>query len=285
MTAPINALPDPQTPASVPVLLEQFVRLQRTTRASVSTGIAALDRATGGLFPGLHLLGARPNVGKTTLALQICLLAAKRGVPSLFLSFDESPAQLAGKATAMAAGIGQSRLRTEAGLAALEAAAEGLHEQLAAIRFLGGSAEVSGASAATALRSFMTLAGQDSGLLVVDFLQIWAARRSAADFRKATSECVSELQTASRLANVPVLAICALNRAGYDEPSLAALRESSDLEYLSDTVAFMAEDTDRSVGGLRKAVTLHLVKNRRGPAGQQVNLTFDGEMGRFYEET
>ena len=284
VTEHIHPQLDPQIPAAIPALLPQFLQLQRSARASVATGIKGWDAHTGGLFPGLHILGARPNVGKTTLALQICLLAAKSGLPSLFLSFDESPAQLTGKAAAMAAGIGQSRLRTEEGLQALEHAAEGLHEQLTPVRFLGGHAEVSGSSAAASLRNLMKVSGKQSGLIVVDFLQIWAARRSQGDFRKATSECVAELQDAVRAANVPVLAICALNRDGYDKPSMSALRESSDLEYLADTVTLMAEDEQRPVGGLRKALTLHLVKNRRGPAGKQINLLFDGEMSRFHED-
>jgi len=284
MTEHINPQLDPQIPAAIPALLPQFLQLQRSARATVPTGIKGWDSHTGGMFPGLHILGARPNVGKTTLALQICLQAAKSGLPSLFLSFDESPAQLSGKAVAMASGIGQSRLRADEGLAELEEAAARLHDQLALVRFLGGHAEVTGMTAAAGLVNLMKLSGKQSGLIVIDFIQIWAARRSLGDFRKATSECVAELQDAVRAANVPVLAICALNREGYDKPSMSALRESSDLEYLADTVTLMAEDESRSVGGMRKALTLHLVKNRRGPAGRQVHLLFDGEVGKFHED-
>jgi replicative DNA helicase len=286
MTEHINPQLDPQIPAAIPALLPQFLRLQRGARATVPTGIKGWDSHTGGLFPGLHILGSKPNVGKTTLALQICLQAAKSGLPSLFLSFDESPTQLSGKAVAMASGIAQSRLRTDEGLAELEEAAARLHDQLAPVRFLGGHAEVSGMTAADGLLNLMKLSGKQSGLIVVDFLQTWAARRYVGDFRKATSECVAELQDAVRTANVPVLAICALSREGYEKgkPSMSALRESSDLEYLADTVTLMAEDETRSVGGMRRALTLHLVKNRRGPVGCQVHLLFDGEVGKFHED-
>jgi len=285
MTAVINPTPDPQSPIAVPALLPGFLQLRRTARNGIKTGIRGLDEALGGLFPGLHILGAKPNIGKTAFALQVCLRAAKALFPSLYLSFDESPTQLAGRAAAVAAGIPQSRLRTEEGLEELEAAAEQCHCDLAPLRLLGGTAEVSGTTAAAALRSLMRTAGVDSGLLVVDFLQVWASRRSSADFRKAVSECVTELQQAVREANIPVLAIAALNRDGYDKPSLSSLRETSDLEFLADSVLLLAENPERQVGSMRRAMDLTVAKNRNGPVGKTIPLVFDGELGRWSEES
>ena len=53
------------------------------------TGIRQLDeRLGGGLYSGLIFLGARPGMGKSTLALQIASEVAAGGTPVLFYSLE-----------------------------------------------------------------------------------------------------------------------------------------------------------------------------------------------------
>jgi DNA repair protein RadA/Sms len=61
----------------------------------VPTGIAAVDRVLGGLFPGgVYLLGGNPGCGKSTLALQI----AERWRPKhLYISAEESREQISAR--------------------------------------------------------------------------------------------------------------------------------------------------------------------------------------------
>jgi circadian clock protein KaiC len=63
----------------------------------VSTGVAELDAMTsGGLWRGSATLLAGPSgSGKTTLGLQFALEGVRRGEPSLYVNFQENPAQLA----------------------------------------------------------------------------------------------------------------------------------------------------------------------------------------------
>lgn len=58
----------------------------------VPSGLAGLDKLLGGGYinGGLHIVGARPAVGKSALALQIALNAAKSGVKVVYASLEMS---------------------------------------------------------------------------------------------------------------------------------------------------------------------------------------------------
>lgn len=61
------------------------------------SGIGELDRVLGGgLVPGgVVLIGGQPGIGKSTLLLQVGGLVASRGTPVLYISGEESSAQVA----------------------------------------------------------------------------------------------------------------------------------------------------------------------------------------------
>ena len=62
---------------------------------AVYTGFEAIDKAFGGLRPGeVTLIGGRPSMGKTTLALQIALNAAQSGKNVFFYTAECYPIDL-----------------------------------------------------------------------------------------------------------------------------------------------------------------------------------------------
>ncbi|CAA9385224.1 MAG: DNA repair protein RadA, partial [uncultured Pseudonocardia sp.] len=60
------------------------------------TGVAELDRVLGGgLVPGaVVLLAGEPGVGKSTLLLSVATRAAREGAPTLYVTGEESAAQV-----------------------------------------------------------------------------------------------------------------------------------------------------------------------------------------------
>jgi DNA repair protein RadA/Sms len=93
--------------AAAPAPVEQITAGEL---ARVSTGMAELDRVFGGgLIPGsVTLLGGEPGIGKSTLLLQLADHAA-RSTPTLYLSAEESAAQIGVRARRL--GIGAAGLR------------------------------------------------------------------------------------------------------------------------------------------------------------------------------
>ena len=85
----------------------------------VTTGFTDLDGKTGGMQPSdLIIIAARPSMGKTSLAINMCVNAAtsflKDGKPkhALFFSLEMSAEQLVNRILAIGTGIDSSRLRT-----------------------------------------------------------------------------------------------------------------------------------------------------------------------------
>lgn len=68
--------------------------------APLPTGVAELDRVLGGgLVPGsVTLLGGEPGIGKSTLLLQTVAAMAGRGLDALYVTAEESAAQVRGRA-------------------------------------------------------------------------------------------------------------------------------------------------------------------------------------------
>ncbi len=62
----------------------------------LSTGIGELDRVLGGgiVKGSLTLVGGDPGIGKSTLLLQVCHMLSGRGHEVLYISGEESPAQI-----------------------------------------------------------------------------------------------------------------------------------------------------------------------------------------------
>jgi len=87
------------------------------------TGMAEIDRVLGGgVVPGaVMLIGGDPGIGKSTLLMQVCLAAAAGGLSALYVTAEESAAQVALRAQRLGSGQGVLLLATT-DLADVEAA-------------------------------------------------------------------------------------------------------------------------------------------------------------------
>jgi hypothetical protein len=133
------------------------------------------------------------------------------------------------------------------------------------------------------LNEARSVSGTEDCLLVVDFLQSWAARMSdMVDFRLAVAHLVGQLREVAINYRVPVLAIVAQNGSGQGEDSMTLLRESSDLEYTADSLCFLTDEGQTEDSQARRQVALTCLKNRWGASFSQ-RLIFDAERGVFAE--
>ncbi len=93
--------------------------------ARLSTGMGELDRVLGGgLIPGsVTLLGGEPGIGKSTLLLQLANHSA-RITPTLYLSAEESAAQIGVRARRLGVGAESLRVIADTDLEAVMARAK-----------------------------------------------------------------------------------------------------------------------------------------------------------------
>lgn len=274
------ALPVPALQAAaVEVVRLAALGVQERGTAGLPTGLPTLDANMGGLQSGLHIVAAEPGAGKTALALTIARNAAAKRLPVVYASFDETPERLVLKTLAARAGFCFSDLVN--GRGDPEAVAQAFTDHaphLAALSFVHADARLTPAELIDQLKAQLEHWKESIGLLVVDYLQPWAAAmasQSKTDLRVAVGAMALELRKVALDTRCPVLMVSAQNRQGQGSASMTSLRESSDLEYGADTIMLLTNDEAAAVGSGQYGRSLKLAKNRFGPAGLTVPLVLE----------
>lgn len=218
----------------------------------VTSGLIDLDRMTGGLQGGeLVLLGGRPSMGKTAVALSMALDAARSGKGVVISSLEMTPDSLALRAISNeTAKIGKGVAYTDAKRGDMtEDNARTFFESTTAtgalpIEILPSNMRDMGAIYAGVKKSQRILAakGTPLALIVIDYLQLISSSA------KSRFEIITEISIAMKALamrmNVPVLALSQLSRSlesrdiNNRRPMLSDLRESGQLEQDADMVLF-----------------------------------------------
>lgn len=249
------------------------------TEPAVATGFCDLDHLLdGGFHPGtLSLIAGRPSRGKTTLALNIAVAAAKAGARTAFFSLEMSDAEIVSKIISASAGIGMHRLR----LGKLPdedrpLLAEGVARAGELPLLVDTSGTISVAEIAGRVRRQVLAGGLR--LVVVDYLQLIATSQRKGETRnEAVGEISRGLKLLAKDLRLPVLAVSQLNRAGDTEkPKLSHLRDSGTLEQDADVVLFLSSDGETP----DRTVCLEVAKNRMGPTAV-IELIFEKSRQRF----
>jgi DNA repair protein RadA/Sms len=122
----------PPAPPAVPVAMTEVVS---TSQPRMATGSAELDRVLGGgLVPGsLVLIGGDPGIGKTTLLTQACRNLAEAGRLVLYVSGEESAAQVKLRADRLGVATPNLLLLAEANLEAILGACKQEHPQVVVV--------------------------------------------------------------------------------------------------------------------------------------------------------
>ena len=255
--------------------------------------IPTLEYVTGGLSPGqLILLGARPGVGKTALALEESIEGSADG-GVLVAIMEAQRVEVAQRMVSRLSGVELSRWKRPAdrkrlathepeAWAALTRARADLHERGIVILDAGRQTVASIHANARKMRSRGRLA-----LVVVDYLQLLqdpAGLGKGANREQAVAANARALKLMAMELGVPVLALSQLNREAEDAvPTLAMLRESGSLEQDANTVLFLYPPGDQDKEAAVKRVMLLVAKQRNGLADVSVELSYTRATTAFAE--
>ena len=281
-----NTRGDSQTLTAALTQLGHRVSEQVSGRAPcVASGLLRFDWLLGGGFinGGLHVIGARPAVGKSALALQIALNAARNGVKVLYLSLEMSAEDCSARLVGNIGGLSSARLMFGGRLTDNEYT-----------RFAEGTTEVSSLPivfnrhSGMNIRQVEALAYREKpGLLILDHLGLLEPPEARLSLYESTTRNSRALKLLAMRLNIPVLCLCQLNRAAASDRSgsfratMANLRESGAIEQDADTVTLLhnppCETDDRMESP--SLLELWLDKNRRGATGH-VDATFYKATGR-----
>ncbi len=254
----------------------------------VPSGFRLLDKLLGGFQKSdLIILAARPSAGKTALALNMAVNAAKRyGQRVAFFSLEMSAEQLVQRLLAAETGINQQRLR----LGQINEDEWPLLMEAAGVlsntpMFIDDTPALSAMELRTKARRVHAEFGLD--LVVVDYLQLMRGDARAENRVQEISYISRSLKGLARELNVPVLALSQLSRAVESRtekrPMLSDLRESGALEQDADIVMFIyREDMYDETTDRQNIADIIIAKHRNGPTGV-VSLYFRKELTQFME--
>jgi replicative DNA helicase len=265
---------------------------EQTGRAvtGLQTGIRRLDDILNGLNEGLIVLGGGPGVGKTTFCVQASWQVAAAGTPVIYVTYENSPANLVLKSLAAQAGVEASQI--ERGLVDAAPLAEVAQRQGAVLRrwaVLEGTSRLTVAQIRAKALGAMNHHKAERCLIIMDYLQRAAHGLGYDQLRANVSGLAGDLRELATRLGSPVLAISSQNRAagnyggGKGSATLDSLKESGDLEYSADAVLFLHGNDQRRAIPPAQAVDLVVGKNRFGAQGT-VPLIFRADLGTFREE-
>ncbi len=277
---------------------EVIARIAEKTTAPetyrVNTGISRFDREIGGFrAPQLVVIAARPGIGKTALAGNVVLRAAKAGIPALVFSLEMSFDEMAERFIGADASVSVERIHR--GLVSAEETAK-LRSRAKALSpvplFVDDRMLSIGQVTATA-RSWRLRRQEKQAVIVIDYLGLI---RSSGKAENRNLEVGAMARGAKHLAkelDCPVVLVAQLNRAMEKEgrePMLSDLRDSGEIEAHADMVLFPHREPPTDGSG---SASLIVAKHRGGVTGKipcwwhAETMTFEGlkvdEMGATRE--
>jgi len=263
----------------------------------VRTGYPGIDNHLQGLRPGqMIVIGARPGVGKTSFALNLCTNAAINGASVALFSLEMSKIEIAQRLLSAQAkipltAIRGARIRDEQWADIMQATSELAQLDVMIDDTPGTTVTEIRAKARRMLRD------KENGIVIVDYLQLLSpppGQRRSDSRATEVSEMSRGIKIMAKDLGVPVIALSQLNRgletrAGKygKRPQLSDLRESGSIEQDADIVILLdrsmteeeAEREERPDMGVTEFI---IAKNRSGPLGI-VSLMFLPGSTKFVE--
>lgn len=238
----------------------------------IPTGIPTLDRLTGGWQASdLTILAARPAVGKTAMALNLALAAARAGRRVTVISAEQPAEQIVQRLMSIISGVPAWKLRAPKAL--LDSEWSALTRSCVEIKDLPIAIMDDSSPTVAHIAHHCRLVPAD--LVLVDYVQRIRVPGATAIYDRvsAVAHGLKELARAQRVA---VVALAQINRAGASGARMEHLKGSGDLEQEADEVLILERPES---GG---TATLALEKNRHGPTGA-IDLVFNAPCLRFGE--
>ncbi|EOX1557878.1 replicative DNA helicase [Vibrio cholerae] len=271
--------------------LERIELLYKTPQdgvTGVNTGFTDLNKKTAGLQGSdLIIVAARPSMGKTTFAMNLCENAAmEQDKPVLIFSLEMPAEQIMMRMLASLSRVDQTKIRTgqldDEDWARISSTMGILMEKKN--MYIDDSSGLT----PTEVRSRARRIAREHGglsLIMVDYLQLMRVPALTDNRTLEIAEISRSLKALAKELNVPVVALSQLNRSleqrADKRPVNSDLRESGSIEQDADLIMFVYRDeVYHPDSPLKGTAEIIIGKQRNGPIGS-VRLTFQGHYSRF----
>ena len=268
--------------------VEAIERLYKTkdSYTGIPSGFPDLDNMLSGFQDSeLIIIGARPSVGKTALALTMAAhMAIHQHVPVGFFTAEMSNMALMQRLIAAEARIGSQTIRTgmlkPSDFKSLTDAAGMIYE---APLWINDTPNIPLLDLRAQARRMVSQMG--IRILFVDYITLVTSENTELPRHEQVAETSRSLKALARELKVPIVALSQLTRDSEGKrPSLANIRESGSIEQDADVVIFLHRDrgSERAGDEHPSVVETELVvaKQRNGPVGT-VKIAFVPKYTKF----
>ncbi|MFP4562750.1 MAG: replicative DNA helicase [Spirochaetia bacterium] len=277
----------------IPDAINEIEKLYNSKNAytGIPTGFGNLDRFTSGFQRSEFIvIGARPSVGKTALALSMASnIAIHEKVPVGFFTLEMSEMALTQRILAAEARINSNLIRngmlSPANFKDLVDAAGVIYDSPLFIEDTPGIKLLDLRASARRLK-----VQQDIQILFIDYLTLITSETREIPRHEQIAEISRSLKALARELDIPVVALSQVRRETEGKrPSLADLRESGSIEQDADVVIFLHRDRGTEAKSEEETPSnilteLILAKQRNGPIGT-VEIAFIPKYTKFEELT
>jgi replicative DNA helicase len=267
---------------------EKIIRLSDLNGAlsGIPTGFSYLDQMTGGFQKSdMMILGGRPGMGKTAMALNfalnVSLPSMRQGFKDmppyavLIFSLEMSTEQILQRLLCQVGHYDLLKMRTGR---LLQEEYGRLTDTLSIIKhapiFIDDSSSqklrpLDIRAKARRLKRKLSQSGLELGLVVVDYLQLIAPNERHNNREQDVSEVSAALKSLAKELDVTVICCSQLKRSDVGNPDLSDLRDSGAIEQDADMVAFVLRPevmypNKPELEGLGELI---IKKHRNGPTG------------------
>ncbi len=254
----------------------------------VTTGLSKLDEILFRYLPNkLYIVAARPAMGKSALAVNSAIHAAKQGEPVLIFSQEMDKKEIIQRIITKEIGLNSYHLRTGTLPADLYRQKEMLLVRIEEIQNLPFEVEDNSYTLGEIrikILEFIKKYGKVSKI-VIDYLQLITAEGE--NRTQEISKISRELKKMAKEFNVPIIALSQLSRElekrQNKRPQLSDLRESGSIEQDADVVIFIYRDEYYNQESEAKGQAEIIVSKHRGGALGTALVGFDGSNTSFFD--
>ncbi len=254
----------------------------------VPTGFADLDDLTNGLHSGqMIIVAARPAMGKSTFALDLCRAASiHNNLTSCFFSLEMTRSEITMRLLSAEAKVPLNHIRNGAmnddDWAKL---ARKMGEVSSAPMFIDDSPNMTMMEIRAKARRLKQR--HDLRLIVIDYMQLMSSGKKVESRQLEVSEFSRQIKLLAKELELPIIALSQLNRGpeqrGDKRPMMSDLRESGSLEQDADMVILLHRDDVYEKESTRPGeADLLVVKHRNGPT-RDITVAFQGHYSRFVD--
>lgn len=254
----------------------------RDAYTGIPSGFVKLDTMTSGFQNSeLIIIGARPSMGKTALALSMAqFIAVEKKIATGFFSLEMPYQQIGQRLLSQESRISAGKLRS--GMLKLddftklqEAAARCYEAPL----YIVDTPNMKLLDLRAMARRMKTI--YDVKIIFIDYITLITSENTMIPRHEQIAEISRSLKSLARELNIPIVALSQVRRDSEGrEPNLADLRESGSIEQDADVVMFIHRDRNQNDGSDCVEAKLLLAKQRNGPIGS-VEIIFIPQYTKF----